>query len=204
MTTIWNYRGDDRALWAVIAAIVGSYVLAMRLARWDATWQWVPLALPVAVLLIWFFLAEAGVRDLGFPAPRDRGSAAAGPLASTPCQACKAMPAGTGACASGASPSQHSTCRRSGQSPSTGARLASRAADVISTWAPASCRICATCVGLSSGFTGTSTAPAAGAAKLATTVSTRLSRYNTTRAPRSSPSCSKAAAQPSIWACKSA
>ena len=49
MTTIWNYRGDDRALWAVIAAIVGSYVLAMRLARWDATWQWVPLALPVAV-----------------------------------------------------------------------------------------------------------------------------------------------------------
>lgn len=80
MTTIWNYRGDDRALWAVIAAIVGSYVLAMRLARWDATWQWVPLALPVAVLLIWFFLAEAGVRDLGFPAPRDRGSAAAGPL----------------------------------------------------------------------------------------------------------------------------
>ena len=80
MTTIWNYRGDDRALWAVIAAIVGSYVLAMRLARWDATWQWVPLALPVAVLLIWFFLAKAGVRDLGFPAAGVRTSAAAGPL----------------------------------------------------------------------------------------------------------------------------
>ena len=29
MTTIWNYRGDDRALWAVIAAIVGSVVAAL-------------------------------------------------------------------------------------------------------------------------------------------------------------------------------
>lgn len=80
MTTIWNYRGRDRALWAVIAAIVGSYVMAMRLARWDEPWQWVPLALPVAVLLIWFFLAKAGVRDLGFPAAGVRTSAAAGPL----------------------------------------------------------------------------------------------------------------------------
>lgn len=80
MTTIWNYRGDHRALWAVIASIVASYVLAMRLARWGESWQWVPLALPVAVLLIWFFLARAGVRDLGFPARGDRSSPAAGPL----------------------------------------------------------------------------------------------------------------------------
>ena len=80
MITIWNYRGDHRALWAVIASIVASYVLAMRLARWGESWQWVPLALPVAVLLIWFFLARAGVRDLGFPARGDRSSAAAGPL----------------------------------------------------------------------------------------------------------------------------
>lgn len=69
MTTIWNYRGDDRALWAVIAAIVAPMC-------WPCAWRGgMPpgsgfrFALPVAVLLIWFFLAEAGVRDLGFPRP---------------------------------------------------------------------------------------------------------------------------------------
>lgn len=80
MTTIWNHRGDDRALWAVIAAIIGSYVLAMRLARWDATWQWVPVALPIAVLLIWFLLAQASVRDLGFPRRAQQAGAADGPV----------------------------------------------------------------------------------------------------------------------------
>ena len=94
MTTIWNYRGDHRALWAVIASIVASYVLAMRLARWGESWQWVPLALPVAVLLIWFFLARAGVRDLGFPAPGDRHSAAAGPLGGAAALLAGAMGAG--------------------------------------------------------------------------------------------------------------
>ncbi|WP_144793902.1 type II CAAX prenyl endopeptidase Rce1 family protein [Kocuria palustris] len=80
MVTIWRYRGDHRALWAVIAAIIASYVLSLRLARWDAPWEWVLVALPIAVLLIWFLLARAPGRALGFPERSQRQSAAQGPL----------------------------------------------------------------------------------------------------------------------------
>lgn len=79
MVTMWNYRGDHRPLWAVIATIVASYVAALRLARWGEPWEWVLAAQPIAVLLLWFLLAGGTVRQLGFPAAARRRSTADGP-----------------------------------------------------------------------------------------------------------------------------
>lgn len=96
MVTIWNHRGAHRALHATIAAIITSYVLALRLARWEQPWEWVLAALLVAVLLIWFLLAKAGVRELGFPEGGSR------PLSASPVGAAAALlvsAAATGAAA---------------------------------------------------------------------------------------------------------
>ena len=66
--------------------------------------------------------------------------------------------------------------RRSGQVASTGASSVSRSGEVTSTCTLQSCAMKATCSALSSGFIGTNTPPAAGAPKLAITVSKRFSR----------------------------
>ena len=120
------------------------------------------------------------------------------------CRACRPNPTGQVPAAVGTRSSHTTTCRSSGQAANTGANAASRGADVTKTATPASCKICATCVAFSSGFTGTNTPPAAGAAKLATTASTRFSKYTATRAPRASPKASRLAAQRSTWENKSA
>ena len=63
-----------------------------------------------------------------------------------------------------------------------------RIALVIRQIAPQSCRICATCCGLSSGLIGTKTQPAAAIPSSETTVSMRLSRKMPIRAPGAIPS----------------
>ena len=78
-----------------------------------------------------------------------------------------------GGCAGG---SVTTTWRSAGQSPSTGANRASRSGEVTSTCTPQSRAMKPTCSGLSNGFMGTNTPPAAGAPKLAMTVSKRFSR----------------------------
>lgn len=57
----------DRPLAAVLATLVAALFASMRMAIRDWPWEVVFLAQPVVVLLIWFFLAQKNVRDLGFP-----------------------------------------------------------------------------------------------------------------------------------------
>ena len=86
----------------------------------------------------------------------------------------------TATCASAVSkPSAGSvttTWRKSGQWARVSRSSARRSGDVSSTRTLQSCRMNATCSGLSKGLTGTKTPPAAGAPKLAITVSKRFSR----------------------------
>ena len=137
--------------------------------------------------------------------PSSTVGAAAGPLASTPCQACKAMPAGTGACASGASPSQHSTYAAGPGQSAPGARLkTSRAADG-SAPGPGILRDMRHLRRLEQRVHPHQAPPLLpGRQKLATTVQSFV-QAPTPRAHRApAPAAAKPAAQRSICACKSA
>ena len=102
-----------------------------------------------------------------------RCGAACGPSSSAG-QPSRCTPGGSAA--SVAAPSVTTTQRSAGHWASTGASVASRSGEVTSTRTSQSCRMNTACSGLSSGLIGTITPPAAGAPKLAITVSKRFSR----------------------------
>ena len=87
----------------------------------------------------------------------------------------------------GAAASVVTTARSAGQLARTGRSSVSRSGLVTSTRTSQSRKMNATCSGLSSGFSGTNTPPAAGAPKLAITVSKRFSRKIATRSARCRP-----------------